>query len=200
MRQARLLRSVIVAALVFSAPALFAQDKNSILKPPKGSKLALVVFEDMQCPQCARVHPQVTEASKSYNIPVVTYDFPLNQHPWAFDAAVIARYYSTKDKKLGDDFRTYIFLHQVEITKDNLRSFADRFGAGHQAPLPFAIDPQGKLAGEVKADRDLGMRVGIQHTPTVYVVAERKAGPPYVEVTDPRQLFETIDEVKRTVQ
>ena len=36
--------------------------------------------------------------------------------------------------------------------------------------LPFAVDPQGKLAAEVKADYALGQRIGIEHTPTIWVV------------------------------
>jgi protein-disulfide isomerase len=169
----------------------------SILRPPKGAQVALVVFEDLECPDCRRAAPLVLDAGKTYKIPVVRYDFPLPMHPWSFDAAVIARYFTNQNSQLGVDFREYIFENQPSITKDNLRGFADRFAAAHKADLPFVVDPQGKLAAQVTADRDLGMRVGIQHTPTIYVVSNKTSGKPFVEVVDRSQLFQLIDSMKR---
>ena len=55
------------------------------------------------------------------------------------------------------------------------------------------VDPQGKLAAEVNADRDLGKKIGIQHTPTMYVVSNRNPSRPFVEVTDDKQLFQLIE-------
>ena len=60
--------------------------------------------------------------------------------------------------------------------------------------LPFAIDPTGKFAAEVKVDHDKGTAVAINHTPTVYVVTNNP-GQPYTEVTDTGTLFQTIDGV-----
>jgi protein-disulfide isomerase len=170
-----------------------AQTVDPALRPPKGAKVALVVFEDLQCPDCRRAAPLVAEAGKTYKIPVVRHDFPLPFHNWSFDAAVIARYFDTLSKQLGIDFRDYIFEHQPEILPTTLRSFADKFAADHKVTLPFVVDPTGKLAAAVNADRDLGKRVGIQHTPTIYVVSNKTQGKPFVEVVDRSQLFQLID-------
>ena len=169
----------------------------TVLKPPKGSQLALVVFEDLQCPECRRASPQVVDAGKTYKIPVVRYDFPLPMHNWSFDAAVFARYFSTQNSELGITFREYIFENQPAITKFNLRTYVEKFANDHKVGLPFAVDPQGKLAAAVTADRDLGMRVGIQHTPTIYVVSSKDPSKPFIEVTDRNQLFQLIDTMKR---
>ncbi|MEY2412673.1 MAG: hypothetical protein QOD84_1279 [Acidobacteriaceae bacterium] len=174
-----------------------AQDINSVLKPPKGSQVALVVFEDLQCPQCRRAAPLVSQASKTYKIPVVRYDFPLPMHSWSYQATIFAHFFDGHSKQLGNQFRDYIFEHQVEILPDNLRGFADKFAAEHKVDLPFVVDPQGKLSAEVNAERDLGNRVGIHQTPTIYVVSSKPQGKPYVEVTDMSQLFQLIDAVKQ---
>jgi protein-disulfide isomerase len=174
-----------------------AQNVDPALRPPKGAAVALVVFEDLQCPDCRRAAPLVEEAGKTYKIPVVRHDFPLPMHNWSFDAAVIARYFDTRSKQLGNAFRDYIFEHQPEIAPATLRSFADKFAAEHKVDLPFVVDPQGKLAAAVTADRDLGQRVGIQHTPTIYVVSNKTQGKPFVEVVDRSQLFQLIDTMKR---
>jgi len=58
------------------------------------------------------------------------------------------------------------------------------------------IDPQGKFAAEVNADKALGQKVGIQHTPTIYIVSTRNPQRPVVEVTDSSQLFQMIEAVQ----
>ena len=187
--------ALILITLVLASLAP-AQDIDTILKPPKGAPLALVVFEDLQCPQCRVSAPVLREAGKAYKIPVVRHDFPLPMHNWSFEAAVIAHYFDSHSRQLGYEYRDYIFEHQLEIIPTNLRSFADKFAADHKVDLPFVVDPQGKLAAEVNADRALGSRIGIHQTPTIYVVSSKPGGKPYVEVTDRTQLFQIIDAMK----
>ena len=174
-----------------------AQDEvNPVLKPPKGAQVAIVVFEDLECPDCRRAAPLVQEASKTYKIPVVRHDFPLPFHKWSFDAAVIARYFDTHSKQLGNQYRDYMFEHQPEVTAENLRGYSEKFAADHKVDLPFVVDPQGKLAAEVVADRDLGKSIHLEHTPTIYVVSNKTQGKPFVEVVDRTQLFQLIDAMK----
>jgi hypothetical protein len=140
------------------------------------------------------------EAARTYKIPLVRHDFPLPMHPWSFDAAVLGRYFDTKSSRLGAEFRDYVFQHQAEITKENLRAFAEQFASEHHTTLPFAVDPRGRLTGEVNADKDLGTRVGINHTPTIYVVTNGHTAPPFVEVVDRTELFRIIDTLRAEVQ
>src|SRR5712691_12149548 len=110
-------RTLLAFAILFVATLAAAQDTaTSVLQPPKGAQVAIVVFEDLECPDCARVAPLLEEAAKTYNIPVVRHDFPLPKHPWAFDAAVLARYFDTHSKNVGNEFRDEVFRHQLEIT------------------------------------------------------------------------------------
>jgi protein-disulfide isomerase len=171
-----------------------AQDTvDTVLRPPKGAQVAIVIFEDLECPMCRRTAPLVEQASKTYKIPVVRHDFPLPMHPWSYQAAVFARYFDTHSKQLGNEFRDYVFENQLEINLQNLRSFAEKFAAARKIDLPFVIDPQGKLAAQVNADRDLGKAIKLDHTPTVYIVSSRNPSKPYIEVKDNNQLYSTID-------
>jgi protein-disulfide isomerase len=183
-------------ALVLTASLLAQDEVNPALRPPKGSQVAIVVFEDLECPDCRRASPLLEEAAKTYKIPLVVHDFPLPFHQWSFEAAIMARYFDAHSKLLGSQFRAYIFEHQPEITKDNLRSVAEKFAADHKVDLPFVVDPQGKFAAAVTADRDLGKSVHIEHTPTIYVVSNKTQGKPFVEVVDRSQLFQLIDAMK----
>src|SRR5215470_5967429 len=138
----KILQSLLPICLLLGLVAA-AQDTPppDALRPPKGAQVALVVFEDLQCPDCRRAAPLVTEAAKTYKIPIVIHDFPLPMHNWSYQAAVIARYFDAHSKQLGKDYRDYIYEHQPEITPDNLRSFAERFAQDHKLDLPFVVDP-----------------------------------------------------------
>jgi protein-disulfide isomerase len=198
---------ILAAALVPAAPA-GAQFSNpqsqrtevrnaAPLHPPAGAKVAIVEFEDLECPDCARANPVIKEAVEKYHIPWVRHDFPLPFHTWSFEAAVDARWFDTKSKRLGDDFRDAVFAAQAAIhTQDDLRAFAQKFAQDHKLTLPFVVDPQGKLEQLVKADYDLGQSVGIQHTPTIWVVTNQTSGSPFVEVVDRTRLFTMIQEAQ----
>lgn len=183
--------------LLFVNLTAFAEDVPEVLRPPKGAQVALVVFEDLQCPDCRRAAPLVAQAGQTYKIPVVRHDFPLPMHNWSFEAAVLARYFDTHSKILGNAFRDSVFEHQLEITPDNLHGFAEKFAAEHKVDLPFVVDPAGRLAALVLADKELGKSINLQHTPTIFVVSNKRAGKPFVEVVDRSQLYALIDSMKR---
>lgn len=170
---------------------------TSMLKAPKGSKVAIIVFEDLECPQCARAAPLLHEASKKYGIPLVQYDFPLRQHPWSYDAALNARYFDSISPKLGDEYKLWVFANQNYITKASLRGMTDKWAEDHKVALPFVVDPEGKLAAQVEADRSLGARIPLDHTPTIYIVNETGHGASVIEVSDLTQLYQTLDGVMK---
>ncbi len=188
-------RTLLVVFFVFAfAAAAFAADASS-LKPPAGAKVAIVVFEDLQCPDCALAYPVVWEAAKAHNIPVVLHDFPLPLHNWSFRAAVYARYFDTKSEKLGNDFRGYIYKNQRQITPANLQQYAQRFADDNKTPVPFVLDPDASLAGKIKQDYAMGQRIGLEHTPTIFIIGNGGASTPFVEVTEREKMGEIIDDM-----
>ena len=197
MKIQRLLSRLKLLSLFLLCLPVFGQDVPEALRPPKGAQVALVVFEDLQCPQCGRTAPLLVQASRTYKIPLVQHDFPLPVHNWSFDAAVLARYFDTHSKEIGNAFRDSVFEHQMEINPQNLRGFADKFASDHKIGLPFVVDPAGKLAGLVRADKELGVSLHIEHTPTIWIVSNKRNGKPYVEVTDTKELYVMIDAMKK---
>src|SRR5574341_2495698 len=129
-------KSSLLLLLSLLATALAAQVATKrVLRPPPGASVALVVFEDLQCPDCARAAPLLEEAARAYKIPLVRHDFPLAMHNWSFDAAVFARFFDTKSKQMGDEFRDHIFRNQRQVTRENLRRFAEEFAAGRKVDV-----------------------------------------------------------------
>lgn len=180
----------------FSGPPPTTQVHDpAALKPPPGARVAIIEFEDMECPDCRAANPLLKQASDTYKIPWVRHDFPLAIHAWSFQAAVNARWFDTKSKKLGDDYRDAVFANQQAITSlEVLRTFSEKFATDHKLTLPFAVDPQGNLTALVKADYALGQRVGIEHTPTIWVATSQSKGAPFVEVVDRSKLYQLIDQ------
>jgi len=197
--------ALLLSAALLSAPAAHAQfgtppttpvHDPAALKPPSGARVAIVEFEDLECPDCANANPLLKEAAAKYGIPWIRHDFPLPFHNWSFQAAVNARYFDTRSLALGNDYRDYIFANQVSIeTPDQLRNWTQKFAAAHGVAMPFAIDPMGRLANEVKADYALGQKIGIEHTPTIWIVTDGdNHAPPFVEVVDRSKLYQLIDQ------
>lgn len=198
------LLTVVTAALLFLpiAHAQFGAPKStqvhdaSLLKPPSGHRVAIIEFYDLQCPLCARTNPSLISAANQYKIPWIRHDLLIPGHPWSRQAAVNARFFDSKSAKLGNDYRDYIFANQNSIeTPPQLQQFTQRFADTCKVPLPFAVDPTGRFAAEIQADVELGRRIGVDHTPTIFIVASGGHAPPYTEVVNPNNLFQTIDQV-----
>ena len=190
---------VLTLSAVLSLAGLgFAAD-GSPLKPPPGAKVAVAVFEDLECPSCANAYPKIWDAAKAHNVPVVLHDFPLSKHPWSFQAAVYARFFDTKSQKLGNDFRAFIYQNQPQITPNNLRQYVQKFADDNKVPLPFAVDPQGELKAKIQADYDLGLKCNLSETPTIFVLGSAPASPSFVQVTELDKLSETIEEMQKKI-
>ena len=192
-------RWFILAAAFSLSLSAFAQEQplhprdTSALHPPPGAKVAIVEFADLECPMCARENPVIQQAVNQYHIPWERHDFPLPMHNWSFQAAVNARWFDTKSKKLGDDYRNFIFANQASIeTKSDLQTWTEKFAHQNGVALPFVMDPQGKLTAEVKADASLAERMGVNATPTAWVVT----GHGYKQIMDYSKLYQMIDQAE----
>ena len=193
--------ALLLASVALAWVAAQAADGSSF-KPPIGAKVAVVVFEDLQCPACAVAYPAVWSTATAQHIPVVLHDYPLPKHTWSFQAAVFARFFDTKDTKslkLGNDYRGYIYQNQnLILDQAGLNYYTKKFADDHKVLLPSAVDPQGKLTEKVKADYALGQKIGLKYTPTIFVVGQNNAVTPFVEVEDRNQLSQIIgDMVKK---
>ena len=190
-----------LAALLLTAPALtpraHAQDPGSnfkdtsMVRAPKGARVAIYDFEDLECPACSHAFPIVHDAAAHYSIPIVRHDFPLNMHIWSRDAAITARYIQdTISPEAAEDYRRDVFAHQTAISsKEDLQAFTQKYFQGHGRSMPFVVDPTGRFGKEVEADYELGQRIGLTQTPTIFVVTQKG----WTQVKDVSTLYSTID-------
>jgi protein-disulfide isomerase len=195
-----------MAAGAASAQSVVGQSPNnpstpvkdsSMLKPPSGAKVALVEWEDLECPACAHAFPFVHQAMSHYHIPLVRYDFLIPGHIWSPQAAVFARYLQDKvSPDLATDYRRQVFASQYRIASaDDLNNFTRQFMTAHHKEMPFVVDPTGQFKREVEADSALGTKLGLIHTPTIFVVTAKH----WIEVSDVDKLYTAIDEAEASV-
>lgn len=175
-----------------------AADEYSSLKPPAGARVGIVLFLDLQWPDCATAYPVILDVARTRGVPIVLHDFPLPRHNWSFAAAVNARFFDQKSQQLGNEFRGYILQNQRQITDEiALRRFTEKFAAERQIVLPAALDPGKKLEDEVRADFIQGQRIGLEHTPTVFVVSEEGDPIVFVESVDRARLDRAIADLQK---
>jgi protein-disulfide isomerase len=167
----------------------------SALHPPAGARVAIVEFDDLECPACAAANPVLKAAAAKYQIPWIRHELLIPSHIWSPVAAVDARWFDLKNKALGDEYRDAVFANQASIYNTGMLSqFTANFAKSHGIAIPFAMDPQGKLAAEVQADNELAKRTGIVKTPTIFIVTSNGKGAPYIEVQNPQtDLYTDID-------
>ena len=166
---------------------------KSVLQPPAGSPVAIIVFEDLGCPACAHDHAIEADAAAKAHVPLIRYDFPIPNHIWTFQAAVCARYVqdTLKNPSLAEQYRADVFKIQAQInSKDDLQNFTRNWFQKHGKQMPFALGPDSLFGLEVQADYRLGERMGVVHTPTIIVLAPHG----WVQVVDVAQLYTVIDQ------
>lgn len=166
---------------------------TSMFKPPAGQKIAVIEWEDLECPACAHAFPIVHEAIKHYNIPLVRYDFMIPGHIWSKTAETNARFMQDNyGLDYATEYRREVFASQYKIaSQDDLNKFTQQFLQAHGGKqLPFVMDP--KYLNEVQVDHNLGMKLGLQETPTIVVATAKE----WIQVKDVMQLYAAIDKAE----
>lgn len=140
---------------------------TSAVKGAVNAPVTITVFDDFQCPYCARLVPTLEQVLAAYpgKVRLVFKHFPLSMHQFAKAAAVasIAARNQGKFWEMHDQlFDNYNALDDAKIRELAQASGLDmaRFDNDIKSPA---------LAQEVAADMQLGAQVGIRGTPTAYV-------------------------------
>ena len=167
---------------------------TSSFKPPAGAKVAIIEYEDLECPACARAFPSVHAAVNHYHIPIEEHDFQLPFHHWSHEAAIFSHYLKAKvSPELAEEFRRETFASQYRIASiDDLHNWEQQFMKDHGKQMPFVVDPTGQFDREINASTAEGQRIGVNETPTIIVVSPTH----WIQVKDVSQVYAAIDEAE----
>lgn len=168
---------------------------TSSFKPPAGVKVAVIEYEDLECPACAHAFPTVHAAINHYHIPLEEFDFQIPSHMWSHDAAIFAHYLKAKvSPEIAEDFRRQTFASQYRIaSKDDLHNWEQQFMKEHGKQMPFVVDPTGQYDREINASTAQGQKLGIMETPTIIVVTPNH----WIQVKDVNEMYAAIDQAQQ---
>jgi protein-disulfide isomerase len=138
--------------------------------PVRGNAAApvtIVEFSDYQCPFCARVNPTLAKVRETYGdrVKIVFKDFPLGNHPQAPKAAEAAR--CAGDQSKYWEMHDAMFANQRALEVPALKQTARAIGLDG-AVFDQCLD-SGKWAAAVRSGTELGEKMGVNSTPTLYV-------------------------------
>jgi protein-disulfide isomerase len=182
------------ALLAAFAAAVGLSAQQSLIEGSIESKVRVLIYEDLQCPDCAAFRQMMDEnllPRYSARVAFVHRDFPLAKHAWARKAAIAARYFAGVKPELGLAYRRRIMATIQQTTADNfnerLSQFAREKGADTKLALGALDDP--RLAALVERDFQDGVARGVVKTPTVFV-----GGKVLVETFSAEEISQAIDD------
>ncbi len=140
---------------------------SSAVKGALNAPVTITVFDDFQCPYCARLVPVLEQVLAIYTgrVRLVFKHFPLSMHAHAGPAAVAS--IAARNQGKFWEMHDLLFANYNTLDEAKIRELAKAAGLDLSR---FDRDIQNPaLAQEVAADMQLGTQVGIRGTPTVFV-------------------------------
>ncbi|BDC48650.1 hypothetical protein F183_A09660 [Bryobacterales bacterium F-183] len=173
-------------------PLLFvfaAADVPRLMEGNASSPVKVVIFEDLQCGDCADFRVMLDKQILPKYAGKVSFehrDFPLPKHNWARKAAIAARHFQvTAGAEVAVKYRRETMASLKEITPENFNEKLTAFAKKNGADPAKAIAALSDASLEAAVDKDYkdGVARGVGRTPTVLVDGE-----PFIE----RFTFEEI--------
>lgn len=150
---------------VLSREQLITSDTQSIGNA--SASAYLVEFSDYQCPACKSAKPFVDAVVEEYKEKLLfAYrHFPLDQHQYAVKAAVAAEAAGLQGKYW--EMHDLLFTNQDKLSEDLYMRLAKELYLDEKQFTEALADP--KLKENVIRDRDYGISIGINSTPTFFL-------------------------------
>src|ERR1035438_10331464 len=180
---------------LFLAGGLLAQ--KPIVEGRADSTVRAVIYEDLQCPDCAafcRMMDEKLLPEYGGKVAFVHRDFPLAKHAWARRAAIAARFFTDRKPELGLEYRRYTMAGQEATNDANFNMRLADFAKAHDIEPDAAVAAlsNARYAEVVEQDYQDGVSRGVVHTPTVFV-----NGKPFVETFRFEEISKGIDQADR---
>ena len=171
--------ALLLAALVMASPS--GQTKSTRNVGPVTAAVRIDLFSDFQCPACKALHEQTIKRVKedfalNGKLRLVHHDFPLPQHKYARQAAILA----AAADRLGkfDEVADALFRKQeswsqsgdVDAVVDSVLTPEER-----KKLREIAKDPA--ILANIERDVQLGQRMKVGSTPTMIITHDGKPNP-----------------------
>ncbi len=169
--------AVVLGASIAQAHTGRAQDPPDSVKPAEwtsnlhpslGSNSAsvkIVFFVDYQCPSCRLADPLIREAvSKRSDVALIYREFPLQMHPLANPAAIVAE----NARAHGTfDLAHRRLMEGKTVTEDAIKEAARKAGV--------SMHETTQAADRIESDRSLERKANLSHVPSFVVIENGKS-------------------------
>jgi protein-disulfide isomerase len=172
-------RTLLLTAAILAAPS--AQTKTMRSVGPVTAAVRIDLFSDFQCPACKGLHEQTIRRVKEEfalkgKIRFVHHDFPLPQHKFARQAAVLA----AAADRLGkfDEVADALFRQQDSWSQSgNVDAAVDSVLTPEERKKLREIAKDPAILANIERDVQLGARMKVSSTPTMIVTHDGKPNP-----------------------
>ena len=140
---------------------------SSAVKGAENAPVTITLFDDFQCPYCARLLPVLDQVLAAYpkQVQMVYKHFPLSMHKFA-NAAAIASIAARNQDKFWP-MHDQLFANYNKLNDALIRQLAESVGLDMARFDQDMANPA--LQQEVAADMQLGAKAGVRGTPAVYI-------------------------------
>jgi len=158
---------------------------------PENARVTIAVFDDYQCPYCARLEPQLKQVLQKYpnDVKLVIKQFPLQSHPQAMPAAKAALAAHRQGKFW--EFHEMLFEKQKELNDAKINEIAQSLGLDMEKFQNDVKDPA--IQEMINKDIQNGYQVQVRGTPTIFVNGKLVRRPDFTGIV---QMVE--EELKKT--
>lgn len=160
--------------------------QKSPMLGPVNAPVSIVVFDDFECPYCAKAVPLLKQVQQAYSKQsnLVFKNFPLKMHRNA-EAAAIAGLAADRQGKFWP-LHDLLFEHYNRLNPQKIVDLAKQAGLDMPQFEKDRRDPQ--LKQQVQDETRQGRDIGVRGTPTIFVNGRR------VMKRDLKELTRMIDE------
>jgi protein-disulfide isomerase len=188
------MKLAMAAAALLAITVSASAARTDIVEGNPSSPVKVLIYEDLQCPDCATFRNTLDEKllpKYGSRVAFVHRDFPLGKHDWARPAAIAARWVYEQNPQLGITFRREVLAELNNITSQNIKAWLLEFAARNRLDqkgiLDSLTDP--RLNALIDQDRQGAVARGVTNTPTVYV-----GGVSFVETIVYEDLARALDQ------
>lgn len=149
------------------------------MRGSKDAPVTIVEFTDLQCPHCKTAQPFVEKLiAEAPNAKLIYQPFPLPFHAWAKKAAAYAECVHQQNADAMWKFTDSVYEAQSEISEANatekLNGLVRAVGSDADSAQACAAKPE--TEAKVQKSIDLGLSVGVNSTPTLFIEGRRVLG------------------------
>lgn len=140
---------------------------NAPFMGPADAPVVIAVFNDFQCPYCARLVPLLKQVLDTYpeEVKLVFKHFPLRNHRFARQAAIAALAAGRQGKFW--EFQNQLFRNFRQLSDQKVQEIAKELSLNEEQFRKDMKDP--KIVAAINNDVRDGTKAGVRGTPTVFV-------------------------------